>query len=553
MALDPHAGARLLVKCLESHGVEYIFGIPGAKIDAVYDALNDSPIRIILCRHEQNAAFMAASYGRLTGKPGVVLVTSGPGVANLCTGLLTATTEGDPVVAIGGNVSRAMALKASHQSMNNVLLMKAVCKYDVEVKTVESIPEIVENAFRLALEPQSGAAFISLPQDVSLESTKHTPFNVSQPVVFGSAPMGALQQAVELIDKAKCPIILLGQEASREQNTQAVRDLLLTMPMATIGTYQAAGVISHELLDCFFGRVGLFQNQPGDVLLEDADVVLTIGFNPAEYDPEIWNSEYNKTLIHLDYTPAEIRCGYQPRVELLGDIATNVEALRSQLKPRHQIKHVDKIRGLVDELHQEIERGKELTGTPIHPLRFIYDLRKTLTDDDMVICDIGSVYMWMARYYLVYRPRHLLFSNGQQTLGVALPWAMGCNFAYPDRRVVSMSGDGGFLFSAMELETAVREGCRFVHIVWADGSYDMVKEQQVMKYKRDSAVHFNDINIVDFAQAFGAKGYSIGHSDELVPTLEEALQQKVPVLINMPVDYSDNPALFEIIDPDCGH
>ncbi len=553
MALDPHAGARLLVKCLEAHGVEYIFGIPGAKIDAVFDALNDSPIRIILCRHEQNATFMAASYGRLTGKPGVVLVTSGPGVANLCTGLLTATTEGDPVVAIGGNVSRAMALKASHQSMDNVLLMKAVSKYHVEVKTVESIPEIVENAFRYALEPQSGAAFISLPQDVSLESTQHTPFKASQPILFGKALDASLKQAMDLIDQAKCPVILLGQEASRDNNSEAVRDLLLTTPMAVVGTFQAAGVISHELLDCFFGRVGLFQNQPGDVLLEDADVVLTIGFNPAEYDPEVWNSQFNKKIIHLDYTPADIRCGYQPTVELLGDIAVNVGVLRSKLKPRHKIKHVDKIRGLMDELHAEIEKGKELTGTPIHPLRFIYDLRKTLKDEDMVICDIGSVYMWMARYYLVYRPRHLLFSNGQQTLGVALPWAMGCNFAYADRRVVSMSGDGGFLFSAMELETAVREGCRFVHIVWADGSYDMVKEQQVMKYKRDSAVHFNDINIVDFAQAFGAKGYSIGHSDELIPTLEEALQQTVPVLINMPVDYSDNPALFEIIDPDCGH
>ncbi len=553
MALDQQAGARLLVKCLEQHKVEVIFGIPGAKIDAVFDALVDSPIRIVLCRHEQNAAFMAACYGRLTGRPGVVLVTSGPGVANLCTGLLTATTEGDPIVAIAGNVPRNMALKASHQAADNVLLMRAVTKYQVEVRTVDTIPEIVENAFRAAVEPQSGASFISLPQDISLEPTKLAPMPPSPPVTLGQALPHSVQQAVALIDGAQCPVLLLGQEASREQNTQAVRDLLMTVPLAVVSTYQASGVISRELLDCFCGRVGLFQNQPGDVLLKQADVVIAVGFNPAEYDPEVWNATNDKSVIHVDYNPADIRYGYQPVSELLGDVDVNVCSLRQNLKPREKVKQGGEVEVLLQEIVAEVERGKALDSFPIHPLRFINDLRQVITDDDMVMCDIGTLYMWMARYFFVYEPRRLLFSNGQQTLGVALPWAMGCHFAYPDRRIISMSGDGGFLFSAMELETAVREGSRFVHIVWADGSYDMVKEQQIMKYHRESAVQFRDIDIVGFAESFGAKGYNIESADSIVPTLQQALQQPGPVLINMPVDYSDNQHLFQIVDPHSGH
>lgn len=553
MTVAKDSGARLLVRCLERHGVEVIFGIPGAKIDAVFDALVDSSIRIVLCRHEQNAAFMAGCYGRLTGKPGVVLVTSGPGVGNLCTGLLTATTEGDPIVAIAGNVPRNMALKASHQATNNVLLMKAVSKYQAEVNSVESIPEVVENAFRHACTPQSGAAFISLPQDVSLQVTEQKPLQASEAVCFGRAAAEALHDAVAAIGSAKNPVLLLGQEAGRPENAEAIRALLLTTPFAVVSTYQASGVISRELLPCFCGRVGLFQNQPGDRLLASADVVVTIGFNPAEYDPEVWNADNAHHIVHLHYTAADIRYGYQPQHELLGDVATTLNDLRKQLKPRGQIKHADEVQSLLHDLQLEIESGADKQGFPIHPLRFIHELRQLLTDDDIVACDIGSVYMWMARYYLAYEPHHLLFSNGQQTLGVALPWAMGAHFALPNKRIISVSGDGGFLFSAMELETAVREGCRFVHIIWADGCYDMVKEQQLMKYGRDSAIAFNDINVVDFAHAFGAQGYNIASVDDLVPTLKEAMAQSVPVLVQMPVDYSDNPGLFAMSDPNCGH
>lgn len=544
--------AQLVVKCLEAQKVEFVFGIPGAKIDAVFNALMDSSIRLIVCRHEQNAAFMAAAYGRLTGKPGVVLVTSGPGVANLTTGLLTATTEGDPVVALGGGVSRAAHSHEVHQNVNNVKLMEAVTKTSVEVTAAENIPEVITNAFRTASSLRRGACFISLPQDVLSEKTAVAPTRRLTPPIFGAADSASIAAAAKLINAAKLPVILLGQEASRAENTQAVRHLLKNNPFSVVGTFQAAGVISRELEHLFVGRVGLFKNQPGDILLEKADLILTIGFNPAEYEPEIWNRKGTAQIIHLDYQAADIHLTYQPKIELVGDIAASIKVLQTLLTKPATDHEIFEIQDLHKALYQQIEQGKSLNGKLIHPLRFIYELRKAISDDTMVICDVGTVYMWMARYFLCYEPRHLLFSNGQQTLGVALPWAMAANLAYPTKKIVSISGDGGFLFSAMELETAVREHCNFVHFVWTDGSYNMVLEQEVMKYQRKSGVELGQINIVDYAKAFGAKGYELKNPQDFAPLLKEAFAHNGPVLINVPIDYSENQTLFLDVDPKQG-
>ena len=544
--------AQLLVACLEAEGVEYVFGIPGAKIDRVFDALMDSSIRLIVCRHEQNAAFMAAAYGRLTGKPGVVLVTSGPGVANLATGLLTATTEGDPVVAIGGNVSRAMVLKQSHQCTNNVKLMEAVTKSSVEVLLANTIPEVVRNAFRTALAPTSGASFISLPQDVLAEVATVSPLLITE-LSGGQASLSDLDKAADIINRAKQPLLFLGMEASRPNNTEAIRRLLEEKPFAVVSTYQAAGVISKALVDCFIGRVGLFKNQPGDGVLDISDVVITIGYNPVEYDPEIWNALDKKTIIHLGYTPSRIHQTYHPVVELLGDVATNVDALGERLHRREAISTNKKINAARQELLTTIDSGAHLNDYPIHPLRFMYELRQAIDDKTTVCCDIGTMYMWMARYFFSYEPHQLLFSNGQQTLGVALPWAIAVNYACPGHRVVSISGDGGFLFSATELETAVREGLHFVHFIWRDGSYNMVLEQELMKYKRKSGVDIGAIAIPDFARSFGALGLELTHPSQFQTLYAEAMASKVPVLIDVLIDYSDNQRLFKTVDPDGGH
>ncbi|MEL7431787.1 MAG: acetolactate synthase AlsS [Chlamydiota bacterium] len=545
--------AKLLADCLVTRGVRYIFGIPGAKIDGLFDALIDTPIRIILCRHEQNAVFMAAMVGRMTGKAGVVLVTSGPGVSNLVTGLLTATTEGDPVVALGGNVPRSMKLKESHQSTDNVRITEGATKWSVEASLAENVPEILENAFRKAESPRAGAVFVSIPQDLLLEkAVGETPIHPTRPV-FGGAREETISNIASTISRAEKPILLLGMEASRPENTIAIRHLLEKHPLPVVSTYQAAGVISKALLPCFVGRVGLFKNQPGDQLLDEADCIMTVGFSPVEYDPEIWNARSPKMLIHIDYRQANLHNTYIPHLEGLGEISLTLNELAKRLPARKTLlnrKRIQKLQKSLEEIRELTETGQGSSSSSggsqlVRPLWFIHELKKMMDETMIISCDVGTHYMWLARYLLSHEPHQLLFSNGQQTLGVALPWAMASRLIKPNARILSVSGDGGFLFSAMELETAVREKIPFVHCVWNDGSYDMVRQQQRIKYGRETAVALHPIDYVAFAKSFGAVGYRIGHPKELLPTFEEAFQQKRPVIIDVPIDYSDNRWLFE--------
>lgn len=545
-------GAQLFAQCLVNQGVERIFGIPGAKIDALFDALIDTPIEVIVCRHEQNAAFMAACYGRLTGKPGVVLVTSGPGVTNLVTGLLTANTEGDPVVAIGGNVPRAMKYKASHQQADNVALLEKATKYSAEVPVVDAIPEIVSNAFREACMPRAGAAFISIPQDILLEKTQANPLQKQAAPERGCASVESLKQLADHLNQAKRPVLLLGEVSSSFKNTAAVRRLLKHHSLPVVSTYQAAGVISRDLVENFVGRVGLFSNQPGDELLKDADCILTVGFNPAEYDPEIWHVDASIPVFHLDSRASNVRCAYSPQLECIGSIEKSLDQLMAFLPPLNTAKNAKNVSRLQKDILSHYEKGKEYTGLPIHPLRFIYELRTALDDEAIVISDVGSHYMWLARYFWSYEPRHLLFSNGQQTLGVALPWAIGASFADPQKQIISVSGDGGFLFSAMELETAVRVQANFIHFVWVDGHYDMVREQQKMKYKRDTAVAFGHVDLVAYAEAFGATGLRLEDPTEIAELIESH-RSVGPVLVEVAIDYSDNETLFAAVQEQIGN
>lgn len=533
-------GAKLLVECLEAHGVTHIFGIPGGKILPVYDALIGSSIKLVLCRHEQNAAFIAGMYGRLTGKPGVVLVTSGPGVGNLITGLLTATTEGDPIIAIGGCVPRAMQLKATHQSADNLALMEAATKARMEVLVADSIPEVVSNAFRIAVEPHAGAVFINFPQDVGREQTTVKAPHALEPVLSGGASEKAIKEALSKINSAKHPVLLLGQESTRPENCAAIRALIEKAKIPVVSTYQAAGVVPRELLSYFAGRVGLFNNQPADVLLNQSDLVISIGFNPIEYDPEVWNKDNTKSILHINYDRAAIRFGYFPVLELCGDIASTVQKLTESSLPHSALDY----KKISQDYLLEIEAGKKHNGMPIHPLRFIYELRNLIDDGVIVACDIGTNYIYMARYFLSFNPHHLLFSNGQQTLGVGLPWAMAAKIVHPDKTIVSISGDGGFLFSAMELETAVREKLHFVHFIWVNGGYGMIKDDELRTFNRTTAISFGNIDTVKFAESFGARGYKVSSADDLAPTIRAALKGDGPVLVEIPIDYRDSPELF---------
>jgi acetolactate synthase-1/2/3 large subunit len=542
-------GAELLVACLESLEVEYVFGIPGAKVDKIFDALaNSKKIKFILCRHEQNATFMASSYGRLSGKPGVVLVTSGPGVSNLTTGLLTATTEAYPVVAIGGNVSQEMLLRQTHQALDNSALMQVVSKCSIEIESITSIPETLINAFRIAMTPTKGACFISIPQNILLESTSYQPMSYVKKNTYGLGELDALNQAVNLIQHAKHPILLLGMNACETEYFSAINDFIRYLKIPVISTFQAAGLIAKQNISQFVGHVGLFRNEPGDLLIESSDLILAIGFDPVEYDPEIWNPKRQKQIIHIGYHTSKVRYCYLPVLEILGDISANLNFLRKQLPKLSFSLANQKILKARNYLFETLQHGSSLTGSRIHPLRFMYELKQVFDEQWTLCCDVGSVYMWFARYFFTHRPLQLLFSNGQQTLGVALPWAIGCHYARPKSRCISISGDGGFLFSAMELETAVREQIPLIHFIWQDGSYDMVKQQQLIKYGRKSFVQLGSIDVVSFAKSFGALGFELNDIDDFKSIFNSALEAKQPVLINVPIDYQFNSPLFKIAD-----
>ena len=487
-----YTAADMVIDTLKNNGVEYVFGIPGAKIDYLFNALIDDGPELIVTRHEQNAAMMAQGIGRLTGKPGVVLVTSGPGVSNLTTGLLTATSEGDPVLALGGQVKRNDLLRLTHQSIDNAALLKYSSKYSEDINDV-----------------------------------------------------------IEAIKNASFPVLLAGMRSSSADETNAIRKLVERTNLPVVETFQGAGVISRELENHFFGRVGLFRNQVGDELLRKSDLVVTIGYDPIEYEASNWNKELETQIINIDEVQAEITNYMQPKKELIGNIAKTIEMISEKVdEPFINQQHLDELEQL--RTHIDEETGIKATHEEgiLHPVEIIESMQKVLTDDTTVTVDVGSHYIWMARNFRSYNPRHLLFSNGMQTLGVALPWAISAALVRPNTQVVSVAGDGGFLFSSQDLETAVRKNLNIIQLIWNDGKYNMVEFQEEMKYKRSSGVDFGPVDFVKYAESFGAKGLRVTNQEELEAAIKEGYETDGPVLIDIPVNYKDNIKLSTNMLPD---
>ena len=413
-ATDPGApvrSAQKIVDVLSAQGVEYVFGIPGAKVDAVFDALVDGGPRLVVCRHEQNAAFMAGAIGRLTGTPGVVLVTSGPGTANLATGLLTANTEQDPVVALCGAVRREDRLKRTHQSMDAAALLKTVTKFTGEINDPDNAAETTIAAFRAAVSEPRGAAAVVLPADV-LAAPTTAGITARLPIPpLAAAPTAAIGKASELIRAAQRPALLVGARGADPDSCQALRALIAATGLPVVETFQAAGVVSRALEDHFLGRVGLFRNQPGDVIVTHADVLIAIGYDAVEYDPVLWNGDpklQGRTVVHIDSVPAEIDNNYQPTLELLGNVAATLAAL------------TDNLAGLTltDDYRAEIAAQRKALadidtaahndapdGPGLNPVSVVLRLRDELDDTATITCDIGSVYIFMARHFRVYEPR----------------------------------------------------------------------------------------------------------------------------------------------------
>jgi acetolactate synthase-1/2/3 large subunit len=417
--------ADVVVRTLEAQGVKHVFGVPGAKIDTVFNSLVDSSIQTVVCRHEQNAAFIAGGIGRMTGKAGVAIATSGPGVSNLITGLATANSEGDPVVALGGAVAHKDELKQIHQTMDSVSLLKPVTKSSVAVGAPLAVAEAVNNAFRVAEGGRPGAAFVSLPMDV-MTAPAGTPL-LTPPTASGLGPAssGALAAATKLISEAENPVVLLGLLASKPANAEATNRLVEHGKLAVVGTFQAAGAIGAHLWTNFGGRVGQIANQPGDRVLDAADLIITIGYDPVEYWPEEWNKGKARKIIHIDVAPASLDVDYCPTVELTGDIAETLRSLSPMVKRSQLATASARLLDTIATERDALAKASEArSGSPIHPLRLVAELQKVLQPDVTLCLDMGSFHLWIARHLHSFRARQILISNGQQTLGVALPWLL---------------------------------------------------------------------------------------------------------------------------------
>ncbi|MBB1078823.1 acetolactate synthase AlsS [Limosilactobacillus sp. STM2_1] len=553
-------GADVVIDSLRKHGIDLVFGIPGAKIDRLFEGLDgknsDDAPKLIVTRHEQNAAFMAQAYGRLTGKTGVAITTSGPGVGNLATGIMTADAEGDPLLAIGGQVQRKDLHRATHQSTPSTEIMAPITRYSAEIQDPNNISEIMANAFEASQSARKGAAFVSLPQDVDDAEVTEKPLPIYETPQMGPADPNDLQKLVELIKHSKMPVILVGQRGADEEITSALRKLLSDYSLPVVETYQAAGVVSRDLeKQSYFGRVGLFRNQVGDQLLQQSDLVITVGYDPIEYEPRNWNKENNLRIVNLDTLPAQIDNHFTPIMQLVGNIATSLTELDQLLKgyqyPQAAAKQLAEYKAKLD---QDKKIKALASNGASHPLAVVQAIQENVTDDMRVALDVGSHYIWMARHFRCYQPRHLLISNGMQTLGVGLPWAMVAAMLYPEHKAVAVCGDGGFLFSGAELSTAVQHHLNVVTIVWNDGGhYDMVKFQEEMKYPEAAGIKFGDADIVKYAESFGATGLRVEKPEDLTKVMKKAFSIDGPVVVDVPVDYSNNKELAaNLIDSQLG-
>ncbi|MEU6788459.1 acetolactate synthase large subunit [Nonomuraea angiospora] len=530
--------ARLIVRALEAEGVEYVFGIPGEENIHFVDALQDSSIRYVLVRHEQGAAFMAEIYGRLTGRAGVASATLGPGAINLQLGVADATTNSTPVVAISAQVGLDRIYKESHQVVDLVSLFRPITKWSELAPSPQALPEMIRKAFKTAQTERPGAVYLAIPEDVESapvpDDLRPLPVNV----VRTQDPSPAqIARAADVLATARRPIVLAGHGATRARASQALIRFSerLGLPVAT--TFNGKGVFPDDHRHAL-GAVGFMRHDYVNFGFDEADVLISVGYELQEFDPVKINPHRDKKIIHIHQFPAEVDDHYPVAVGVQGDISRSLHALADAVHRRFEINGTgEKIRRMVRE---ELEQGRSEDGFPLSPRRIVADVRAAMGREDIVLADTGAVKMWMARMYPTYEPNTMLVSNGLSSMGFSVPGALAAKLAFPRHRVLAATGDGAFLMNSQELETAVRERIPFVVLVWEDGAYGLIEWKMDLELGRDSNVRFGNPDFVKYAESFGARGYRISHADELLPTLRKALADDVVSVIAVPVDYSAN-------------
>jgi len=542
----------LFVKCLENEDVEYIFGLPGEENSDFCISLLDSKIKFILVRHEQSAAFMADVYGRITPKVGVCLATLGPGATNLTTGIANANMDRSRVLAITGQTDSNLLHKESHQNMDAITLFKPITKWNWSIRNTDNIPEIVRRAFKISLEEKSGATHIELPQDVAKRQSEIKPLKTKQ--LIRSKPHSTLvKNAAKLILDSKKPLILVGNGCIREDASVPIRLFAEKTGICSMNTFMAKGVIS-DRSERHLQTIGIKQADHSLIAMKDADLVIAIGYDLVEYSPKNWNSDLKKKIIHIDFTPAEVDTYYPPEVEIDADVQFTIEAILEELEnqkkedplidyPKKNIPETFK--QIKQQIVDRIERHKNDDSFPIQPEKLVYDVRKSLSDRDVVVSDVGAHKMWIAKTYNTFEPNTCLIPNGFCSMGFSVPGAIASQLVFPDKKVVAMCGDGSFLMNVQEIETASRLHLPIIVIVWCDGGYGLISLKEMDEYGKDAFTRFNNPDFVKLAESFGAIGYRVNSSQEFPKILEEAKKSNdKPVIIAIDVDYSRNKLLL---------
>ena len=533
--------SELFIRSLENEGVEYIFGIPGEENLDVMDSLLDSNIKFITTRHEQGAAFMADVYGRLTGRAGVCLATLGPGATNLITGVADANMDNAPLVAIAGQAATNRLHKESHQVLDLEAMFLPITKYSTRIVGPEAITEIVRKAFKVAQTDKSGACFIEFPENIAEMEIEDTPLRIKNASPAEPAAE-QVEQAAKLISEAKNPIILAGNGVVRSGASKALAEFALSLGIPVANTFMAKGVIpfNHPMA---LGSVGLQSGDYANCGFANADVIICIGYDMVEYHPYLWHPSRDRAIIHIDTTHAEVDAYYSVVLGVIGNINHSLNRIAAISTP-HKGKAM---RTLRNSLIQDMNQHRDDAEFPIKPQKIIWDLRTAMDLKDIVICDVGAHKMWMSRMFRCEHPNTCIISNGFASMGIAVPGAIAAKLANPNRNVVAVTGDAGFLMNSQEIETAMRLNIAIVILIWNDASYGLIEWKQQNQFGRTSNVKFTNPDFVQYAQSFGAVGIKINSTEQLMPELTEAFNRDTVTILDCPVDYRENLKLTETL------
>ena len=533
--------AQLFIRCLENEGVEKIFGIPGEENLDVMDALRDSSIEFITVRHEQAAAFMADVHGRLTGQAGVCLATLGPGATNLVTGFADANMDRSPVVAIAGQGATTRMHKESHQILDLVSLFEPISKYSTEILEAEIIPELVRKAFKDAQAEKPGGVFISFPENIAAQelTVEALPLKVQSPLM-PDAPEEKILQAAQIIDAAKSPLIMAGNGVIRSHASKALVEFAEHLNIPVTQTFMAKGSIpfSHPLS---LGSVGLQAHDYIACGFDRADVIICIGYDMVEYHPHLWHPNKDKKIIHIDQCYAEVDAHYILEAGVLGDISSSMTRIAAQSNKTHTGK-TENLKGIIMD---ELDAFANDVSYPLKPQKILFDTRQVMGDEDILISDVGAHKMWIARLYRCERPNTCIISNGFASMGIGVPGAIAAKMAYPEKNILTITGDAGFMMNSQEIETALRYNISIVIMIWNDSEYGLIKWHQERRFGHSNDISFHNPDFVKYAESFGARGYRVEKAQDLAPTLEKAFADKTVVIIDVPVDYSENMKLTE--------